>query len=170
MDMVHRRIAFVSTPTEFPGVMQERYRGFCDALREQGVELEPDHHAVTVNIFYAQGVEAGKQIAASRSRFTAAVVVADILAFGVMEGLRLGGLRVPEDISIIGFDNLAECQYSHPRLTSISQHLEEKAQFAGECLFTMLREKKIITGNRTVDVELVERQSVIEADRSRLLE
>lgn len=161
LDMGHRRIAYVSTPTEFPGVMQERYRGFCDALREQGVVPEPDHHVVTNHIFYEQGVEAGKQIAASRSRFTAVVVVADILAFGVMEGLRLGGRRVPEDVSIIGFDNLAECQYSHPRLTSISQHLEEKARYAGECLFSMLRDKTVITGNRKVDVELVERQSVV---------
>lgn len=161
LDKGHRRIAFVSPPTEFPGVMQERYHGFCDALREQGVKLEPDHRAVTVNVFYEQGVEAGKKIAASKSRFTAAVVVADILAFGVMEGLRLGGLRVPEDVSVIGFDNLAECQYSYPRLTSISQHLEQKAQYAGDYLFSMLREKTMITGNRTVDVELVERQSVI---------
>lgn len=116
---------------------------------------------MTENVFYEQGVEAGKQIADSRLRFTAVVVVADILAFGVMEGLRLGGRRVPEDVSVIGFDDLSECQYSYPRLTSISQHLEEKAEYAGECLFSMLRDKTAITGNRRVDVELVERQSVI---------
>ena len=162
LDKGHRRVAFVSTPTEFPSVMQERYRGFCDAFRERGVELEPGHLVVTDNIFYEQGVEAGKRIAASALPVTAAVVVADILAFGVMEGLRLGGRRVPKDVSVIGFDNLAECQYSHPRLTSISQHLEEKAQLAGECLFSMLRDKTTITGNRKVDVELVERKSVID--------
>jgi len=46
-------------------------------------------------------------------------------------------------------------------LTSISQHLEEKAKCAGECLFSMLRDETTITGNRKVDVELVERQSVM---------
>ena len=160
LDKGHRRVAFVSTPTEFPGVMQERYRGFCDAFLERGVALRPDHLITTGNIFYEQGVKAGKRIAASGQRYTAVVTVADVLAFGVMEGLRLGGRRVPEDVSVIGFDNLPECQYSYPRLTSISQHLEEKAQSAGECLFSMMREKKITTCSRKVDVELVERRSV----------
>ena len=156
----HRRIAFVSTPTEFPGVMQERYRGFRDAFRERGIELPEDHLIETENVFYEQGVEAGKRIAAFQPRFTAAVTSADVLAFGVMEGLRLGGRRVPEDVSIIGFDDLPECQFTHPRLTSISQHLEEKAQCAGKCLFSMLDGEDVTGCNRKMDVELVERQSV----------
>lgn len=157
----HRRIAFVSTPTEFPGVMQDRYHGFCDAFRERGIELPENHLIETGNVFYEQGVEAGKRIAAFKPRFTAAVSSADVLAFGVMEGLRLGGRRVPEDVSIIGFDDLPECQYSHPRLTSISQHLEEKAQCAGKCLFSMLDGETAAGCNRKMDVDLVERQSVI---------
>lgn len=157
----HRRIAFVSTPTEFPGVMQDRYHGFCDAFQERGIELPENHLIETVNVFYEQGVEAGKRIAAFKPRFTAAVTSADVLAFGVMEGLRLGGRRVPEDVSIIGFDDLPECQYSHPRLTSISQHLEEKAQCAGKCLFSMLDGETVAGCSRKMDVELVERQSVI---------
>lgn len=161
LDQGHRQIAFVSTPTEYPGVMQERYRGFCDAFRERGMEPEPGHLMITENIFYEQGVRAGEQIAASGTRWTAVAAVADVLAFGVMEGLRLGGRRVPEDVSVIGFDDLPECQYSYPRLTSISQHLEEKAQCAGECLFSMLRDGTIVTRSSKVDVELVERQSVI---------
>lgn len=157
----HRQIAFVSTPTEFPGVMQERYMGFCDAFREQGVPLPKNHLIETDNIFYELGVDAGKQIAASPLRFTAAITSADVLAFGVMEGLRLGGLRVPEDVSIIGFNDLPECQFTHPRLTSISQHLEEKAQCAGRCLFSMLHGDAVANCNRIVDVELMERQSVV---------
>lgn len=157
----HRRIAFVSTPTEFPGVMQERYRGFCDAFRERGIELPSDHLIKTDNVFYEQGVEAGKRIAAFKPRFTAAVTSADVLAFGVMEGLRLGGRRVPEDVSVIGFDDLPECQFTHPRLTSISQHMEEKAQCAGKCLFSMLDGEAAVNCNRKMDVELVERQSVV---------
>jgi LacI family transcriptional regulator len=78
-----------------------------------------------------------------------------------MEGLRLGGRRVPEDVSIVGYDDLPECQYTHPRLTSISQHLEEKALCAGKALFSMLRNKPAAR-HQTVDVELIERQSVID--------
>ena len=50
LDMGHRQVAFVSTPTEYPGVMQERYRGFCDAFLERGTELEPDHLMITDNV------------------------------------------------------------------------------------------------------------------------
>lgn len=156
----HRQIAFVSPPTEYPGVMQERHRGFCDAFRARGLALEPAHCFVTNGILYEQGVEAGKQIAASTPRFTAVAAMADVLAFGVMEGLRQGGLRVPEDVSVIGFDDLPECRYTYPKLTSISQHLEEKARCAGEYLFSMLRDGTTVTGRREVDVALVERASV----------
>ena len=161
LDKGHRRIAFVSpTLTENSGVMQERHRGFCDAMREQGVEWTKEDCFVTESVLYDQGVEAGRQIAASGRPYTAVAAMADMLAFGVMEGLREGGRRVPEDISIIGFDDLPECEYTHPKLTSISQNLEEKAQRAGEYLFSMLREGKQVAGGRQVDVALVERQSV----------
>ena len=160
LDKGHRQIAFASTPTEYPGVMQERYLGFCDAFRELGMEFQPDRRFVTSGIHYEQGVEVGKRIAASETDFTAVAAVADVMAFGVMEGLRLGGRRVPEDVSVIGFDDLPDCQYSYPRLTSISQHLEEKAQCAGDYLFSMLQNKAAVPGYKKVDVELVERQSV----------
>ena len=162
LDKGHRRIAFVSPSTAFPGVMQERYRGFCDAFRDRGLEFEPEHCIEIGNTLYEQGIEAGKRIAASKARYTAVAAMADVLALGVMEGLRLGERRVPEDVSVIGFDDLPECRYSHPRLTSISQRLEEKAQCAGEYLFSMLRDgAAAVTGDRKVNVELVERDSVI---------
>ena len=161
LDKGHRRIAFVSPLlTEHTGVMQERYRGFRDALREEGVTLEPEHCVATESVLFEQGVAAGRQIAASGQRFTAVAAMADVLAFGVMEGLREGGRQVPEDVSVIGFDDLPECRYAHPMLTSISQHLEEKARCAGEYLFSMLRDGAAVSGNRKVAVELVERKSV----------
>lgn len=161
LDKGHRRIAFVSpTLTENSGVMQERYRGFRDALAERKIALEKEDCFATESVLYEQGVAAGREIAAVKRAYTAVAAMADVLAFGVMEGLREGGMRVPEDVSVIGFDDLPECQYSHPKLTSISQHLEEKARCAGEYLFSMLGEGKTVAGNRRVDVALVERASV----------
>lgn len=160
LDKGHRRIAFVSPPTSYPGVMQERYRGFCGAYREMGLTPPPGHLVETRSVFYEQGLAAGKRMASLPLRHTAAVTAADMLAFGLMEGLRLGGCRVPEDVSVVGFDDLPACQYTYPRLTSISQHLEEKARCASECLFTMLRDNTAAACRRKVDVELVERQSV----------
>ena len=129
-------------------------------MREQGVELEQDYHVVTESVLFEHGLEAGKQIAASKSRFTAAAVMADVLAFGVMKGLRQCGKRIPEDVSVVGFDNLPECEYSYPALTSVSQHLEEKARCAGEYLFSLLHDSSTPATGRNVDVELIERASV----------
>lgn len=161
LDKGHRSIAFVGTSVKIPGVIQERYRGFCDAFQERGLEPVPEHFFEVHDTSHRVGEEAGKEIAASQHTFTAVVTTADVVAFGVMEGLRMGGLRVPEDVSVVGFDNLPECQYTHPQLTSISQHLEEKARLAGEYLFSMLEDGKAPSGNIKVDVELVERQSVL---------
>lgn len=157
----HRKIAFVGPNINSPGVIQERFRGFCDACRERQIEITPDYIFEAMTI-YEHGVDAGKRIAFSDKEITAVVTMSDILAFGVMEGLRLCGMNVPGDISIIGFDNLPACRYSNPQLTTVSQNLEQKAFLAGECLFQMIRSKEKSALYKKVDVEIVERQSVKE--------
>lgn len=157
----HRKIAFVGPNVDSPGVIQERFRGFCDACRERQIEITPDY-IYEADTIYEQGVGVGKKIAFSDQGITAAVAMSDILAFGLMEGLRLCGLNVPGNISVIGFDNLPECRYSNPQLTTVSQNLEEKAFLAGECLFQMIHSKEKKSISKKVDVEVVERQSVKE--------
>ncbi len=163
----HRRIAFVSPVlTEHSGVMQERYKGFCDEMREAGAPFGADCRIVTESVLYEQGVEAGKQIASSGVPFTAAAVMADVLAFGVMDGLRQGRVLVPEDVSVMGFDGLPECQYTFPQLTTVSQHMEEKARCAGEYLFAMLRDGTAPAERRRVAVSLLEGHSVRAVEQS----
>lgn len=157
----HRRIAFVGPNVESPGVIRERFGGFCDACREKQIEVT-QAHIFEAWTYYEHGVNAGKKIAFSDQKFTAVVTMSDILAFGVMEGLRLCGLNVPWDISVVGFDNLPECRYSNPQLTTVSQNLEQKAFLAGEYLFQMIESKEKISVNKKVDVEIIERQSVKE--------
>uniref|UniRef100_UPI0040569FAA LacI family DNA-binding transcriptional regulator n=1 Tax=Acetatifactor sp. TaxID=1872090 RepID=UPI0040569FAA len=157
----HREIAFVGPKLGNPGVVQERFRGFCDACTERGVEITKEH-IFTARTVYEDGVCAGKKIGLSNRKFTAVAAMADIVAFGVMEGLRLSGLNIPNDISVIGYDNLPECKYANPQLTTVSQNLEKKAFLAGEYLFKMIREKRKIVVNEKVDIEIVERQSVKE--------
>lgn len=157
----HRQIAFVGPSVEQPGVMQQRYRGFCAACGEAGVSVTPEHTFEAFTL-YQHGVAAGQKIAASPQRFTAITVMSDIVAFGVIDGLRLCGLSVPEDVSVIGFDNLPECQYSNPKLTTISQNLPKKAQLVGERLFQMIRGERMESSDERIDVEIVERQSVRE--------
>ena len=159
LDQDHRRIAFVSPSTQYPGVMQERFLGFCQALQEQGLTFPEEDQFTITDTLYERGMDVGEAIAA-RPEITAVAAMADVLALGVMEGLRRGGRRVPEDVSVMGFDDLPECRYAYPKLTSISQHMEEKVRCAGDYLFAMLREEQCPGGSRIVDVEVISRQSV----------
>lgn len=154
----HRQIAFVGPDINTSEVIRQRFLGFCAACEEKGVQITPEHIFKTVT-FYRYGVLNGQKLATSPQNFTAVVTMSDIVAFGVMEGLRLCGLRVPEDVSVIGFDDLPECQYTNPKLTTISQNLTMKAQFVGELLFQIIRGERS-TANEVVNVEIIERQSV----------
>lgn len=138
------------TPQDSSGFLRSE-RGL-----ECGIPFRPEY--VLNNIpSYEGGLAAGKKIASMNEGITA-----DICAIGIMEGARLGGLRVPIDLSVIGYDDLSLCRFTTPKLTSISQNVELKAQTAIKLLL-----EKILAGNNddpcqiTLDVELVERQSVI---------
>lgn len=155
----HRKIALVSPDVNSPGVIRERYRGFCDALAAEGLPF-PDSHIFTAETTAAGGAKAGTEIALSGQGFTAVATMSDMTAIGVMSGLRMCGLRIPEDISVIGFDNLEAGKYVHPSLTTIAQDIETKCDTVGDLLFDMIRKKKKTAVNKVLDVELIERQSV----------
>ena len=118
-----------------------------------------------LNIFSAIHLhmrEAGRAIAGSKSPITAVVTTADICAIGIMEGARLGGYRVPIDLSVIGYDNLNLCQYTVPKLTSVSQNVPKKARLATELLLKKIHDNESDSNlGEIMDVEIVDRQSVI---------
>ena len=79
-----------------------------------------------------------------------------------MEGARLGGYRIPVDLSVIGYDNLTLCQYTLPKLTSVSQNIPQKAMLATSLLLEKIRTGSVSSSCQTaLDVEIVDRQSVI---------
>lgn len=155
----HRQIALVGPNAHYPGVIQERYRGFCDACAEKGITIGQDD-LYNANTLYQSGVSAGQEIAMSQKKYTAVWVMSDIVAFGVMEGLRMCGLNVPNDVSVMGFDNLPECNYTNPKLTTISQNIVDKSGKVSQALFRMIDEEGSLPVNEKNDVEVVERQSV----------
>ncbi|WP_342758114.1 LacI family DNA-binding transcriptional regulator [Kineothrix sedimenti] len=155
----HRSICFVGPCYIEGNVVEKRYNGYLKAMGECGYgDSISSQHAIGTS--YEDGVGIGKKIAFAEEEVTAVFATADILALGLIHGLRLNGKRVPQDISVIGFDNLQECRYSTPQLTTISQNISIKAERAADALFQMIREKKKMSMNEIIEVELVERQSV----------
>ena len=156
----HMHVAFVA---DYEGnyLLTKRFNGYCRALEECGIPFR-EEYIFRYPPSYEGGIAAGKEIASSRTKATAAVTTADICAIGIMEGARLGGLRVPVDLSVIGYDNLGLCQYTSSKLTSISQHIPQKAILATQLLLKKIRGDETDSPDQvTMDVEIVERQSVI---------
>ena len=89
------------------------------------------------------------------------VTTADICAIGIMEGARLGGYRVPIDLSVIGYDNLNLCQYTVPKLHRYHK-IPKKARLATELLLKKIHDNEADCNfGEIMDVEIVDRQSVI---------
>lgn len=155
----HKKIAFVADYEDNP-LLVHRFNGYRAALEESGLDWNPDF-IFPYAPFYEDGISAGKAIADSRLGITAVVTTADICAIGIMEGARLGGLRIPADLSVVGYDDLAVSTYTTPKLTTISQHVRKKAETAMELLLERLRTGGTARPHVMLDVELIERQSTI---------
>ena len=156
----HKQIAFVAD-YEGNSVLTTRFQGYCRALSESDIPFRPE--LVFSNPpSYEGGIAAGKRIVSSQAGITAVVTTADICAIGVMEGARLEGCRIPVDLSIIGYDNLTLCQYTTPKLTSVSQNITQKAVLATNLLLERIRTGRNEGAFRLkTDVEIVERQSAV---------
>ncbi|MGH3187869.1 MAG: LacI family DNA-binding transcriptional regulator [Streptosporangiaceae bacterium] len=153
----HRRIAFVSGPAEL-GSVQERYRGYCDALRVGGIDAEGQ-----VNLagqFTEQfGMSALPHLLAAAEPPTAAFVASDYIALGVLSAAEVHGITVPDDLSIVGFDDIRFSQYVRPRLTTIRSPVDRLAQQGVELLFERLQDPQAPARTQVLPVELVIRES-----------
>ena len=156
----HSHIAFVADYAGNP-LLTKRFNGYSRALAENEISLRKEY-VFPYSPTYENGIEVGKKIASSSHPISAVVTTADICAAGIIEGAKLHGLQLPNDLSVIGYDNLQICQFTSPKLTSISQNVRIKALLATKILL-----EKICSGiipeqsNIMLDVELVERESVI---------
>lgn len=152
----HESIAFVGNFESNP-LMLARFSGFKKAMEENG-------NTINSNLIFQEfpdyegGKRAGFQIA-DHKEITAAITTSDICAVGIIEGARLSGLIVPNDLSVIGFDDLPIAIYSTPKLTTINQHIEKKAEKAIEMLFDRIDGANTLPNRCVIDIELVERKS-----------
>jgi DNA-binding LacI/PurR family transcriptional regulator len=153
----HRRIAFVSGPAEL-GSVQERFRGYCDALRKGGIET--GGQVSLAGQFTEQfGMSALPHLLAAAQPPTAAFVASDYIALGLMSAAEAHGIRVPEDLSVVGFDDIRFSQYVQPRLTTVRSPVERLAQVGVELLFDRLQQPQAPARTEVLPVELVIRES-----------
>lgn len=158
IDNGHRNIVFASPPIYNRGVINERFKGYKSALKDNGIQFIKEN-VYQQEISIDDGTRLGHELA-QRKDITAIFATADILAAGIMSGLHQKGVIIPDDMSIIGFDDLFISKITSPQLTTIHQDTDEKGRIAASMLINKL-EKKVCINNQILPVTLVERNSVV---------
>jgi len=114
------------------------------------------------------GYRATQRLLASGERFTALFAFNDISAIGAIQALREAGIRVPEDVSVMGFDDIQSAAYQNPGLTTVRQPLRRMGEIAAEALLKRISEPASTGGNTiTVEPELVIRGTTAPARNSK---
>jgi len=160
----HRRIAYVCGPAD--NVLErERFRGYRDGLREEGIAFDP---ALVLPGDYTldAGTAAGHAIAGQRTRPTAVFCSNDEMAMGLMRSLVSAGIRVPEDISVAGFDDIEFAAMAEPSLTTIRQPRRELGRTGAHVLVDVLQGRPAPPRVR-LKTELVVRASTAPPSSSR---
>ena len=116
------------------GLAALRYQGYLEALEEAGVEFD-DRLVVESGMWHrSDGVRAMNALLDSGVEVDGVVALNDMLASGVMHAIQMHGLHIPDDISVVGFDNSDDSQYLSPALTSIAPGLEAVARLSVKVL------------------------------------
>lgn len=132
----HRRIAFVGG-TEHIDLI-ERFEGYKEALGECGIPCDERLYFRTPNALRQGGTAAAEAMLANGIDFTAVIAATDLNAAGMIETLQAAGCRIPQDVAVIGFDDLPSSAESDPPLASIHQPIADLARAGMDLLFRKL--------------------------------
>jgi DNA-binding LacI/PurR family transcriptional regulator len=145
---------------EYAGTLRRRMAGYLTALSEYGLELDGNHVRLLECASTASGGRSAfQEIWKGKHRPTALVAMSDILAIGAMGAARDAGVRITEDLSIIGFDDLPISSWVNPPLTTISQPLRRKGKLAADMLVKHI-EGQIEPEHLVLRTQLIVRESV----------
>lgn len=156
-----RRFCFLGgKPDVYPGVGEQRARAVQDHLGAHG--LAPDDLVITTGRFRRS--EGARRVRESLDRLRdcdALICASDLLALGAMFALREAGLRTPEDIAVVGWDNIDDGAYSQPSLTTVAPDLAALADKAVDALITRIEGDRSPSRSVVVGHELIIRQSSV---------
>ena len=156
----HRDIAFLKGQKDSSD-SKTRWAAICDVAKELGVRLQS---ALTVQIETdlatpELGYPAAKVLLARKKHFTALFAYNDISAIGAIQAFHEAGLRVPEDVSVIGFDNIPLAVIVKPELTTISQPLLRMGQIAAKAIIEQIEKTAQYKPEIMIEPELIQRAS-----------
>lgn len=153
----HRRIGVISGLKDNPHAI-DRLEGYKEALAEAGIPFEKDLIAEGDFTMWS-GLNAAFQFCNMKVRPTAVFSMNDEMAIGAMQTLKNQGIRIPEDMSVTGFDDIAYSKYSDPSLTTISQPAEEMGKMAMDMLLKVIEGEPLSQRECVLPTEFIIRKS-----------
>ncbi|MEO1199137.1 MAG: LacI family DNA-binding transcriptional regulator [Pseudomonadota bacterium] len=151
----HRRIALIGGELEHSATWQ-RHTGYRAALKRNGIEADLIYRCPLTR---RAGRHAIGELLTSETPPTAAVCYNDVVAFGVIAGLRENGIEPGKDFAVTGFDNVEEAAESWPPLTTVATHAREIGDAAGQLLLRRINEPDASREQIIVPTRLIVRQS-----------
>jgi DNA-binding LacI/PurR family transcriptional regulator len=156
LELGHRECAHIGRPRD-THIARERLDGYCDALQAAGapgpaVELADDWHL-------SSGYDAMRKLLDRGAAFSAVYCAGDQLALGAMRALREAGIRIPEQVSVVGTDDIEYAAYFEPPLTTVRQPIEAMATQGLELLLNLLSGEESTAKRIVVEPQLVVRAS-----------
>lgn len=155
----HTKIAHIAGSQNENWISNTREQGYIKAMKDQQLTIEDGYIQYGLDFAFESGYKAMKQLIALPNRPTAVFVASDLMAAAAIEAIVDSGMDVPNDISVIGFDDIELAQFLKPKLTTIRQNTEMIGQEAASLLVEQIEKKKKTKVKRIIPVEFIERQS-----------
>jgi LacI family transcriptional regulator, galactose operon repressor len=157
IDLGHRRIGFIGGRPDLQ-CAEQRLLGYTDALRQAYISIDPD--LIAVGDFTAEtGCRCAQRLLSLPEPPTAIFAANDQSAIGAIEAARQAGLSVPDDLSVVGFDNIPEAAYYNPALTTVDQFIDRMGQVATEILLGLIEGQRPESDLYKMPTQLVVRDS-----------
>ena len=155
----HRKIAVIGGEVDTSDVGRSRFEGCMKSFQSHDIPFDPELDYRGVHFSYQDGYNAACDLLETGRKFTALFTASDVMAVGAIRAFHEKGLRVPEDVSVMGFDGLAVSSFLVPQLSSVKQPAQEMAHRAVEMLIAQIEGGQQAI-HETVSFELLERESV----------
>lgn len=143
----HKRIAFLGPDKSEHSVGLIRQEAFISALKQEGISYDKQ---LTVQgnkkdnpYSLSYGYHMAQRLLARKIPFTAVVAISDVIAIGAQKALIDANIRIPQEVSVTGFDGIEFSRYTNPALTTIEQPIEQLAENTCHLLFSQINKKKV---------------------------
>ncbi|EGR0206989.1 LacI family DNA-binding transcriptional regulator [Vibrio vulnificus] len=154
----HRKIACITSDLPIED-RTDRLAGYRDAMNAANLAI-PTGWVINQNFSESGGEEAGRQLIQACPGVTAVVTFNDVMAAGLMASLHEQGLSVPEDISVVGFDDVLLARYLYPRLTTMHNPIDEMSTYAAKLALNLRKDGYSPPSSHQFEASLVCRQTV----------